>query len=154
MALYFLYKKYKNRTKDPIQTSELSHPTAPSKNTAPSHPTAPSKNHECVHRRGVSQISEAAVELIAYPGDRPYIHDETTTTQRSFPCPECRDAKRAARKYRWRIVSGLFVPFLIQSLDSTIIAGALPFIASDFSKSASPILNSTKSHNPQTNSRS
>lgn len=29
---------------------------------------------------------------------------------------------------------GLFFPFLVQTLDSTIIAGALTFIADDFSK--------------------
>jgi len=134
---YFLYKKYRNRNKEAIQTNESSHPTEPS------------KNHECVHRRGVSQISEAAMELIAYPGDPPDIHDKTTITHSSSPCPECKDAKRAARRYRWRIIAGLFIPFLIQSLDITIIAGALPFIASDFSKSTSPqTLNYTKSHPP------
>jgi hypothetical protein len=43
--------------------------------------------------------------------------------------------KRAAGHYRRRLMAGLFFPFLVQSLDVTIIAGALPFIASDFRKS-------------------
>lgn len=50
------------------------------------------------------------------------------------PCPACKDEKRAARRYRWLLISGLFFPFMVQSLDATIIAGALSFIASDFRK--------------------
>jgi MFS family permease len=38
------------------------------------------------------------------------------------------------KHYRRRLMLGLFFPFLVQSLDVTIIAGALPFIASDFRK--------------------
>lgn len=41
--------------------------------------------------------------------------------------------KKAARMYRLKLISGLFLPFSVQALETTIIAGALPFIASDFS---------------------
>ena len=44
-----------------------------------------------------------------------------------------RRAKIAARHYRVRIIAGLFFPFALQALDTTIIASALPWIASDFS---------------------
>ncbi|KAI9744122.1 MAG: hypothetical protein M1818_002274 [Claussenomyces sp. TS43310] len=40
--------------------------------------------------------------------------------------------KKAARIYRWKIVIGLLLPSALQALDVTIIASALPFIASDF----------------------
>ncbi len=47
-------------------------------------------------------------------------------------CEVCKEEKRAARRYRWLLIAGLFFPFMVQALDATIIAGALPFIASDF----------------------
>lgn len=71
-------------------------------------------------------------------GNRP-----TTTTKEPKPkpkpekselTPEEKADKRRRRIYRWKIVIGLFAPFLLQSLDTTIIASALPFIAKDFSK--------------------
>jgi hypothetical protein len=52
-----------------------------------------------------------------------------------IPCEMCKEEKKAARRYRWKLIAGLALPFAVQGLDSTIIAGALPFIASDFSKS-------------------
>lgn len=57
----------------------------------------------------------------------------------SFPCSICKEEKKAARRYRWKLVAGLALPFIVQGLDTTIIAGALPFIASDFRKSPHPI---------------
>ncbi len=41
--------------------------------------------------------------------------------------------KKARRRYRWKILFGLVAPFTLQGLDTTIIASALPFIATDFS---------------------
>lgn len=52
------------------------------------------------------------------------------------PCVVCKAEKRAARIYRWKLIAGLFFPFTVQALDTTIVAGALPFIASDFRKFA------------------
>ncbi|XP_044716474.1 major facilitator superfamily domain-containing protein [Hirsutella rhossiliensis] len=43
-------------------------------------------------------------------------------------------AKRARRKYRWKIVLGLVWPYALQALDATIIASALPWVARDFNK--------------------
>ncbi|CEJ57022.1 hypothetical protein PMG11_05730 [Penicillium brasilianum] len=40
--------------------------------------------------------------------------------------------KKRRRTYRWKIILGLFAPFCLQSLDTTIIASALPYIAEDF----------------------
>lgn len=43
--------------------------------------------------------------------------------------------KRKMRIYRWRLIIGLFFPCMVESLNQTIVATALPFIGSDFSKS-------------------
>lgn len=48
-------------------------------------------------------------------------------------CQVCREEKLAARSYRVKLIVGLFFPFALQALDVTIIASALPWIASDFS---------------------
>jgi hypothetical protein len=56
------------------------------------------------------------------------------------PCTICREQKLAARKYRWKLMGGLFLPFTLQALDGTIIASALPFMASDFRKTHSHAL--------------
>jgi hypothetical protein len=42
--------------------------------------------------------------------------------------------KKRRRKYGLKIIFGLLAPFALQSLDTTIIASALPFIAKDFGK--------------------
>ncbi|KAI3395628.1 hypothetical protein diail_1066 [Diaporthe ilicicola] len=48
--------------------------------------------------------------------------------------PEEQAEQRRRRAYRWKVVIGLFAPFTLQSLDTTIIASALPFIADDFNQ--------------------
>lgn len=49
-------------------------------------------------------------------------------------CQICRQEQLAARKYRIRLIAGIFFPFTLQALDVTIVASALPWIASDFNK--------------------
>lgn len=61
-----------------------------------------------------------------------------TKTEKPEATPEEKAEQRRKRAYRWKIVIGLFAPFTLQSLDTTIIASALPFIASDFSKHLQP----------------
>jgi len=62
----------------------------------------------------------------------------STTTASPVPevslSPEEETAEKRKRDtYRRKIIFGLFCPFALQSLDFTIIASALPFIATDFS---------------------
>lgn len=47
--------------------------------------------------------------------------------------PEEKAEKKRKRIYRWKVVLGLFAPFLLQALDTTIVASALPTIAEEFS---------------------
>jgi hypothetical protein len=74
---------------------------------------------------GVVRGSSPAAKASARPG---------AETEKLEPTPEEKAEQRRKRAYRWKIVIGLFAPFTLQSLDTTIIASALPFIASDFSK--------------------
>ena len=62
------------------------------------------------------------------------------------PDSTSKEEERAARRYRWKLIAGLTLPFSVQALDATIIAGALPFIASDFSRSPNNFLFEIFSH--------
>ncbi|KAK2614624.1 hypothetical protein N8I77_001433 [Diaporthe amygdali] len=55
-------------------------------------------------------------------------------TEKPEASPEEKAEQRRRRVYRWKIVVGLVAPFTLQSLDTTIIASALSFIASDFNQ--------------------
>ncbi len=70
---------------------------------------------------GISPEQEVPVEI-------------SNDSELNTPCKMCRQEKVLARKYRIRIISGIFLPFALASLDLTIVASALPWIASDFSK--------------------
>lgn len=74
-------------------------------------------------------------------------HPATTEKASSKPkkpelTPKEKAQERRRRVYRWKVVLGLFAPFTLQSLDTTIIASALPFIAKDFSESLNIMLHS------------
>ncbi|PGH19189.1 hypothetical protein AJ80_04160 [Polytolypa hystricis UAMH7299] len=49
-------------------------------------------------------------------------------------CPKCKKEKHDARVYRWKLIVGLLLPYFLASVDVTIVATALPFIASHFNK--------------------
>jgi hypothetical protein len=55
-----------------------------------------------------------------------------TSNEKKTVSPEEAAEKKRRRTYRWKIILGLFAPFCLQSLDTTIIASALPYIAEDF----------------------
>lgn len=59
---------------------------------------------------------------------------DTAPTRKDSEPQITRDEKLAARRYRILLIIGLFCPFALQALDVTIIASALPWIASDFRK--------------------
>jgi hypothetical protein len=54
-------------------------------------------------------------------------------------CAQCKLEKSAARKYRWKLLFCLLPAFFDASLDLTIVATALPQIASHFGESAALI---------------
>jgi len=53
--------------------------------------------------------------------------------------PEETAEKKRRRAYRWKIIIGLFGLFTLQALDTTIIASAFPYIASEFSAYSSSL---------------
>ncbi|KAL2128679.1 hypothetical protein VTI74DRAFT_8838 [Chaetomium olivicolor] len=57
---------------------------------------------------------------------------EPSTETKPIPTPEELAEKKRRRKYRLKLILGLFLPFTLQALDTTIIASALKFIADDF----------------------
>ncbi|KAI1873814.1 uncharacterized protein JN550_003083 [Neoarthrinium moseri] len=62
-------------------------------------------------------------------------HNEWPSTDNE-ECLQCKAEQRALRKYRWKIILALILPYCLQSLDITIVASALPWIASDFDEIA------------------
>ncbi|KAE8345326.1 hypothetical protein BDV24DRAFT_159680 [Aspergillus arachidicola] len=49
-------------------------------------------------------------------------------------CQVCKKQKHDARVYRWKLIAGLCLPFILATLDLTIVATALPSIASHFNE--------------------
>ncbi|EPE32231.1 MFS general substrate transporter [Glarea lozoyensis ATCC 20868] len=49
-------------------------------------------------------------------------------------CLVCKTKEKAITKYRRKLIAGLALPVLIQALDTTILAGAITTIASDFNQ--------------------
>lgn len=54
------------------------------------------------------------------------------TKAQKKPCAQCVQEKSATRKYRWKLMFCLLPAFFVASLDLTIVATALPQIASHF----------------------
>lgn len=67
---------------------------------------------------------------------------------------EQKRAKREMRMYRWRLIAGLFIPATVQALNTTMIAGALPYIASDFGELVSFHCSSSPANRFKTSYRS
>ncbi|OAL67673.1 MFS multidrug transporter [Trichophyton rubrum] len=60
--------------------------------------------------------------------------NQRSQIQASGPCELCKKEKHDARVYRWKLIAGLLLPYFLASVDLTIVAAALPFIASHFNK--------------------
>lgn len=90
----------------------------------------------------VSNTPDNAIELDT-PVDIPQPDEGKKKKIRS---PEQVAEKKRRNVYRWKIILGLFSPYCLQALDTTIVASALPFIVEDFStchtqKSSAAIFN-------------
>lgn len=98
--------------------------------------TSPSQAPSCSHQRGTSDVSDIPLTELhtRREKDIPRTIDKSFVSDGDDACEVCRYQKKALTKYRWKVIIGLSCPFLVQALDSTIIAGALPYIASDFRK--------------------
>ncbi|KAI7920353.1 hypothetical protein M0657_003234 [Pyricularia oryzae] len=84
--------------------------------------------------QGLQQSSPAPVAVTASDAE-PERHSTPQSSQiKDSKCEACVEEKRAARKYRLKLVLGLIFPFALQALDVTIVASALPWIAKDFNE--------------------
>ena len=109
MCIY-LYRKYKNRQRE--QERQQPQPQEHQRPQPQQDKVEKSKKNveSCPHRKA---------------GDVPA----------SQKCEICAAEKSATRKYRWKMLLLLTPGFMLSSLDLTIIATALPFIASHFGMS-------------------
>lgn len=127
LLAYRAYKKHRARKEEEaagVQGTGTATSDAP--NTNPSSPAA-----------AVAAISDgdAPIPTPAVAGKtvplKQYKHKVKAEEKVSLT-PEQKAEKKRRTKYRWKVVFGLFAPFALQALDTTIIASALPFIAQDF----------------------
>lgn len=84
-----------------------------------------------------SRPSDAGMASTSTESSRPFNGERNTTSSKPDErqlTPEEKAEKKRKRIYRWKVVLGLSTPFLLQALDTTIVASALPTIAEKFSK--------------------
>ena len=98
---------------------------SPERDEGPSDTSTALENKEGPHH--VSQSEVIAITTSSEQND-PVI----SAPRQNVEAQLSRQEKKAARRYRIRLIIGLFFPFALQALDVTIIASALPWIASDF----------------------
>lgn len=117
LAYKYARKKYKERKESQAQPKEAS-ASGPAQ---PAHGAAVEAN-----RGGTPPVASDAAKVSNLETKVLPVKD-TPKTEKEDPIEKAR-----MRKYRWMVVLGLMAPFTLQSLDTTIIAAALPYIASDF----------------------
>ncbi|KAH8588360.1 major facilitator superfamily domain-containing protein [Bisporella sp. PMI_857] len=109
-------------TSSPIQysaTASTEH--GPELNGQPYESTPHSEKNTVIHEPGQD-------------GTRAPKNEMSSLSQSQVKDERSKAEKKAVRKYRWKLVLGLFLPFAIQALETTVLAGAYPFIASDFNE--------------------
>ncbi|KAK3293051.1 major facilitator superfamily domain-containing protein [Chaetomium fimeti] len=124
-AYKYARKRYKAHQEAKIAEQKLSQTTQPARYGSPSDDT-----------RGLTASSDGPGIPTPYdPSPLAATPDHTSSDEaKSKETPEEREEKNRRRKYRLRIILGLFLPFTLQALDTTIIASALKFIADDFNE--------------------
>jgi hypothetical protein len=93
-----------------------------------------SQNQQEASQRG-DDSTNVAENSIAEPDQiqqKTEIVPSTEEVALTASCTICEAEKKTARRYRWKLIAGLFLPFTVQALDTTIVASAFPFIASEF----------------------
>lgn len=123
--IFFPYLKKKKKSPKPcrhqLQMQDVSNETS-----APKPPEGPSTDQTLLVPSGAASA----------PSPRPSPSSslsEQQPPQFSGPCPQCKQEKHDTRVYRWKLVGGLLLPHFLASIDLTIVAASLSFIASHFS---------------------
>ncbi|OJD18915.1 hypothetical protein AJ78_01101 [Emergomyces pasteurianus Ep9510] len=99
------------------------------------------KKRPCRHqRRNQSHNTELDSVKLDEPGEHDpanktlLLNPESEPSHPNEPCLKCKKEKHDARVYRWKLIAGLVFPYFLASVDLTIVASAMPFIASHFNK--------------------
>ncbi|KAF4171421.1 hypothetical protein CNMCM8927_002545 [Aspergillus lentulus] len=92
----------------------------------------------CQHRLQSSQAAAAADDGLSTERTSIKTEDQHILPQ-SAPdddakCHLCQQQQRHDRIYRWKLICGLTLPYILSTLDLTIVATAVPSIASHFNK--------------------
>ncbi|KAF3119236.1 hypothetical protein TWF703_003583, partial [Orbilia oligospora] len=86
-------------------------------------------NSRSFAKKGISYVFSSKEDRTRAQGERA----EDDATRPAIPeCEICKEDTRRRRKYRWKLILTLLLPSFMNSLDLTIIATAVPLIASDF----------------------
>ncbi|KAN0077834.1 hypothetical protein V8E54_006138 [Elaphomyces granulatus] len=93
---------------------------------------AAAKNAPAAERAALQQPDQLVISPAAEP--KTTAVPQTEPMVATQPCAICKQQKHNARVYRWKLILGLAMPFWLTSLDLTVVATALPFIASHFDK--------------------
>ncbi|KAE8148518.1 major facilitator superfamily domain-containing protein [Aspergillus avenaceus] len=123
IAARYVYRKYKSRNQDPDNVT----------------PKPPPQKPRCPHSRPFQvELRTRADNDGAEPTDitpAPSVEDERQLTPaENEKCPTCKKQKHDTHVYRWKLIGGLSLPFILATLDLTIVATALPSIASHYNQ--------------------
>jgi len=132
LAAKYARKKYKERQQRNVEgATELEQRLPPESHGMPvngvepptadgNHPQSPAARPNTI--QDYARLDDPVLSKSDVAKPHGSSHDDDTTAAE----------KRRRRVYRYKIIFGLFMPFTLQALDTTIIASALPFIAGDF----------------------
>ncbi|KJK65080.1 drug resistance transporter EmrB/QacA subfamily protein [Aspergillus parasiticus SU-1] len=125
IAAKYIHQKIKSRNKNPNDDA-LKHAT---------------EKKPCPHSRPfqVELRARASVENARTSSQGSTIEEDRVLVPQGLPksdekCQVCKKQKHDARVYRWKLIAGLCLPFILATLDLTIVATALPSIASHFNE--------------------
>ncbi|WEW58276.1 hypothetical protein PRK78_003744 [Emydomyces testavorans] len=120
--MLWIYKKLKEHKASKQDKPKLCRHQLQAQNT-PSQPDSKPAEHE---------IRED--DILVEGSDQTVAHRTEKTRENHSQCSQCKKEKRDKRVYRWKLICGLLLPYFLASVDLTIVAAALPFIASHFNK--------------------
>ncbi|KKK13292.1 hypothetical protein AOCH_003610 [Aspergillus ochraceoroseus] len=121
---YYLYKKIKAS-----REASKAQPSNPLSNeTKPACPHVAQSRHAQVFNptEGNELRDLASISLTGAPRESQPPRSSTSE------CAFCKEEVRRRRIYRWKVILGLFLPYMLATIDLTIVATAVPSIASHF----------------------
>ncbi|EAW08233.1 putative MFS multidrug transporter [Aspergillus clavatus NRRL 1] len=92
-----------------------------------------SRAHEpksCQHRQSITETDASPYTVGLAPAEEQNILPILPTEK----CSQCKKHQHRTRVYRWKLICGLALPYILSTLDLTIVATAVPTIASHFNK--------------------